>query len=234
MEKSKINTQNPEAITFTTEELSFTILGGIRLEGLDRLRVTLKTEVTNRKFVHYLNNPDIADLAIRHSLDLYNDIQVEKLIRKTAERLEVGSSQIAKAISDITNQLEEYRLKRIEEDQKGNKPKPYTMTEQETQEALTLLKSENLLQTTNDYIGKCGIIGEEKKQNPNAHNIYNKKTRNPITHNITWKQWHRQNISTRKRKRTNPRRRQNRNNITIRKRLLLLRQTRTKKQTAII
>jgi hypothetical protein len=40
--EQKINTTNPEAITYATEELGYTILGGIRLEGLDRLRVTIK------------------------------------------------------------------------------------------------------------------------------------------------------------------------------------------------
>ena len=29
----KINTDNPEALTYTTEEIAYTILGGIRLEG---------------------------------------------------------------------------------------------------------------------------------------------------------------------------------------------------------
>lgn len=33
----KINITNPEAITYQTEEITYTILGGIRLEGLDRL-----------------------------------------------------------------------------------------------------------------------------------------------------------------------------------------------------
>jgi hypothetical protein len=92
----KINVANPEAITYQTEELGFTILGGIRIDGLDRLRVTMKIEVINRQYEHYLNNPDIANLAIRHNLDLYNDVQVEKLIRKTAERLEVGSTSLTK------------------------------------------------------------------------------------------------------------------------------------------
>ena len=78
----KISTENPEAISYQTEELLFTVLGGIKLEGLDRLRVTLKIEVVNREFKHYLNNPELADLAIRHNIDLYNDTQVEKLIRK--------------------------------------------------------------------------------------------------------------------------------------------------------
>jgi hypothetical protein len=31
--ESKINTINPESITYNTEELGYTILGGIRLEG---------------------------------------------------------------------------------------------------------------------------------------------------------------------------------------------------------
>ena len=42
---NKIDSSNPEAITYNTEELAYTILGGIRLEGLDRLRVTTKIEV---------------------------------------------------------------------------------------------------------------------------------------------------------------------------------------------
>ena len=89
-------------------------MGGIKLEGLDRLRVTLKLEVRDRKFKHYLNNADIADLALRQNLDLYNDSQIEKLIRKATDRLEIGSLAIAKAIADITSQLEVYRLEKIE------------------------------------------------------------------------------------------------------------------------
>lgn len=39
---SQINASNPEAITYQSGELAFTILRSIRLESLDRLRVTLK------------------------------------------------------------------------------------------------------------------------------------------------------------------------------------------------
>jgi hypothetical protein len=163
-EKSKINTSNPEAITYTTEELIFTILGGIKLEGLDRLRVTLKIEVANRKFKHYLNNPDIADLALRQNLDLYNDTQVEKLIRKTAERLEVGSTAITKAIADITNQLELYRLEQIEQSAKQSINKPKQLSEQEINQAKDFLSKENLIQRTGEAIGKSGVIGEEQNR----------------------------------------------------------------------
>jgi hypothetical protein len=157
----KIDTTNEQSITYTTEELSFTILGGIKLEGLDRLRVTLKIEVANRKFKHYLNNPDIADLALRQNLDLYNDTQVEKLIRRTAERLEVGSTAIAKAIADITNQLESHRLTEIEKNQHQTAALKKLLTAEETEAAKNFLSETNLIQRTTEYIGKSGVIGEE-------------------------------------------------------------------------
>lgn len=198
----KINTANPEAISYNTGELSIIILGGIRLEGLDRMRVTLKLEVSDRKFKHYLNNPDIADLAIRHSLDLYNDIQVEKLIRKTAERLEIGSSQITKAIADITNQLEEYRLQRIEEQRNNQKPKPKQLTETEIIEAKLFLQASGLLQRTGEAIANTGLTGEEVNSLL-MYLIFTSRKRETPLHIISLgQQWHRQNIFAGKSKRT--------------------------------
>ena len=161
MQQNKINTANPEAITYNTEELGYTILGGIRLEGLDRLRVTIKIEVINRKFQHYLNNPDIAALAIRQNLDLYSITQVEKLARLIADRLEVGVTAVSKDLSDITNELESYRLQQIESKQQeqGKQIKP--LTEQEKEAAIKFLQQKNLLQITNELIGKSGMVGEE-------------------------------------------------------------------------
>lgn len=156
----KINVANPDAITYSTEELGFTILGGIRLDGLDRMRVTMKIEVINRKLQHYLNNPELANLALRHNLDLYNDVHVEKLIRKAAERLEVGTSQLAKAIADITSQLELYRLQQIEQQQKAKGEKIKLLTDEERKAAIEFLQAPNLMQRTNELIGKSGVIGE--------------------------------------------------------------------------
>lgn len=156
----KINTANPNAITYTMEELGFTILGGIRMDGLDRLRITIRIEVLNRKFEHYQNNADLAALPLNHNLDLYNDVQVEKLIRKAAERLEVGTLQITKAIADITKQLEIYRLQQIEEQQTAKEVKKKILTPAEREEAINFLMQPGLMQRTNDSIGKAGVIGE--------------------------------------------------------------------------
>ena len=66
----------------------------------------------------------------RHTLDLYNDTQLEKFIRKVAERLEIGTSVIAASLADLTAQLESYRLQRIE--QKQEKKKKNNNNEEET------------------------------------------------------------------------------------------------------
>lgn len=161
MQQNQINTDNPEAITYNTEELGYTILGGIRLEGLDRLRVTIKIEVLNRKFQHYLNNPDIAALAIRQNLDLYSITQVEKLARLIADRLEVGVTQVSKDLSDITNELERYRLQQIESDQQEQSKIIKPLTEAERKAAIEFLQQPSLLQRTNEMIGKAGMTGEE-------------------------------------------------------------------------
>ena len=157
----QINVANPEAIAYATDEIGYTILGGVRLEGLDRLRVTIKIEVINRKFQHYLNNPDIAGLAIRQNLDLYSITQVEKLARLLADRLEVSLTQVNKDLSVITNELERYRLHEIENKakQQGRQLKP--LTDAERKEALEFLESADLLERTSDLIGKSGIVGEE-------------------------------------------------------------------------
>lgn len=157
----KIDISNPNAITYCTEELGFTILGGIRMDGLDRLRVTIRIEVINRKFEHYQNNADLAALPLNHNLDLYNDVQVEKLIRKAAERLEVGTLQITKSIADITRQLELYRLQQLEELQTKDEQQKKMLTPDEREAALHFLMQPSLMQRTNTLIGKAGVIGEE-------------------------------------------------------------------------
>jgi hypothetical protein len=156
----QLNTQNKDALNFLTEEIGFTILGGINTNHLDRMRVTLKIEVINRKYPEFMNNEELAGIALRANVDLYHDVQTEKLIRRTAERLEVGTSQLYKGLAQLTEQLETYRLQLIEKE-KDNKPKPKQLTAKETEEAINFLKQPNLNQSTNELLSKTGIVGEE-------------------------------------------------------------------------
>lgn len=139
---------DPENITFTTDELQLTVLGGLRLEGLDRMRVTLKVEI-----------PDSPLPALRHNLDLYNDLQLEKFARKIADRLEIGMSITTIALSDLTAELENYRLRERKE-REDKTTTTYHMTEAERGAALGLLSGGGLLERTNELIGRSGILGE--------------------------------------------------------------------------
>ena len=128
---AKLNTTNAQNLLYKTEEITIAVVGGIKLDGLDRMRVTLKITVHNRKYDLYLDNPEIAALTIRHNIDLYNDTQVEKLVRRISERLEIGSINTIKALTDLTDQLEQYRLKQLENKQvEGYKAKKLTKEEE--------------------------------------------------------------------------------------------------------
>ena len=100
---NNLNTQNPNQLEYQNQMLRIAVLGGIRLDGLDRMRVTVKIQGT-----------EADSLAVRHNLDLYNDTQVEKLIRKTATKLEIGTSVIEASINELIEALEKYRLEQLE------------------------------------------------------------------------------------------------------------------------
>ena len=143
---SKLDPTNSDHILYKHPPLDISILGGVRLEGLDRMRVTLKVQVEH--------------LALRHNLDLYNDTQTEKLIRKIAERLEVGTSVVAAALTDLTDELEKYRLEEIEKQHKA-KDKRKFLDQNEVKAAREYLSAPNLMERTGQDIGRAGMIGEE-------------------------------------------------------------------------
>lgn len=75
-----LNTSNPNNYEYSTKYLEIHILGGIKTTKLETLRITLSIQKPKEHNV------------LRHLIDLYNDNQVEKLVRKIAERLEIGTS----------------------------------------------------------------------------------------------------------------------------------------------
>ncbi len=140
-----LNTVNPEQLIYKDNDLIVEVLGGIRLDRLDGLRVTLKMAYENTTH--------------RHTLDLYNDVQVTKLIRRAAGKLQLGMGSLSDCIESLTEELEQYRLQ-MREEQNNTQPKTVELTASEVKAATELLKTNNLLQKTNDLIGKSGVIGE--------------------------------------------------------------------------
>jgi predicted transcriptional regulator len=150
---SCLDTKNPDQIIYANHYLEMTVLGGVRLDGLDRMRVTIKVAL-----------PQSERPPLRHNLDLYNDSQCEKFIRKIAERLEIGTSLVAGCLSELTEQLENYRLEQLKAQSANNQKAAKPLTAEEVRAARAFLEEKNLLQRTNELIGTSGIVGEEKNR----------------------------------------------------------------------
>ncbi len=169
---SNLNTENPNNYSYKTKDIELHILGGLQLNKLESLRVTLSIEkLTKTKAV--LN-------ILRQSIDLYNDSQCEKLIRKCAERLEIGTSVIRKTLQELTKELESYRF--LLNDKQNELQEPYTkqLSASEEKDAVKFLKSKNLLEKTNDLIGKSGVIGEVDNRLLMYLIFTSRKTNNPL------------------------------------------------------
>ncbi|WP_412985782.1 hypothetical protein [Pontimicrobium sp. IMCC45349] len=147
-----LNTTNPNNYEYITKHLEIHVLGGIKLNKLESLRVTISIQKLKQHNV------------LRHSIDLYNDNQIEKFTRKIAEILEIGTSVARRTLQELTKELENYRFLLIDQYEKENQPYYKELNATEEKEAIKFLKSRDLLSKTNKLIGQSGVIGEEIKQ----------------------------------------------------------------------
>ncbi len=188
MTKTKLITENPELLLYLDGKLHISILGGIKLTGFDRLKVTLKLVCTDDK-----------QNTFRHNLDLYNSIQTEQLIEKSADVLDIGTHEISTAIRGLTTALENYRSERLEA-MKPKQPEKKLLTEAERKAAIGYLKSAGLLERTKQAIGQSGIVGEETNALI-AYLIYTSRTRETPLHLLclgasgTGKTWLQEKVS---------------------------------------
>ena len=164
-ESGVLDTSNPELLTYRSGDILLTVMGGISIEGLDRLRVTLKMSSGDR--------------LLRHGLDLYNDNQVEQYAKRVATRLDSSSREMRKLLDQLTNALEVYRMEQLEQRKLRTKPEKLLSADQ-LQSAESYLSAPNLMQRTLSDLAKTGIIGEPN----NALLMYlamsSRKRRKPI------------------------------------------------------
>ena len=163
-----LDTSNSNNYQYITKHLEIHILGGIKTNKLESLRVTVS--------IQKLKSNNI----LRHSIDLYNDNQLEKFVRKVAERLEIGTSIVRKTLQEVTKELESYRFLLIEQYEQANKPQYKTLNASELRTAEAFLSKGNLLKRTNEYIGKSGVIGEDVNRLLMYLIFTSRKTNNPL------------------------------------------------------
>ncbi len=163
---NNLDTTTPHNYKYVTEHLEIHVLGGIKTTKLETLRITLS-----------IQKPKSHNI-LRHSIDLYNDNQTERLVRKTAELLEVGTTIVRRTLKVLTRELENYRYLLLEQQMAA--PTIKEMTARETKEAETFLKKKNLLEKTNELIGKSGVIGEHTNRLLMYLIFTSRKTNNPL------------------------------------------------------
>jgi len=147
---SHLNTENPELLFYQNGVLNVTVLGGIRITGLDKLRVTLKLETKGKSNL----------LPLRHNLDLYHKGQVDQLITQTAEHFDISTLESTHAIAGLTTELEQYRHTKLEAIKPKKEERP-VLSETAKREALDYLKKDKLMHRTLQDIIKTGIVGEQ-------------------------------------------------------------------------
>lgn len=145
--KSKLITNNEDMLVFQTELLEFQLLGGIKYSQLDALRVTLRVSKENFR-------------VFRHSLNLYNQKAVEKLLQMLEDRFQLQVKEIDYLIAELTEQLEEFRMLKLNY---LTQPEVQTkeLTDKEVKETQKYLKDKDLMERLSVDIGKSGIVGEE-------------------------------------------------------------------------
>ncbi|EOG6896222.1 hypothetical protein ACLH3T_001573 [Flavobacterium psychrophilum] len=166
--QNNLNTSNPNNYIYDTKHLKIQVLGGVRFNSLEALRVTLAIQKVGKEQV------------LRQNIDLYNDTSIEKLTRKVAERLEIGTTIVRRDLDSLTNELENYRLQEVENQNKIYEKQVKVLTEKEIKEAREFLQTQNLIQETQNRIGKSGVIGEEINRLLMYLIFTSRKTNNPL------------------------------------------------------
>ncbi|WP_347924812.1 hypothetical protein [Pontimicrobium sp. SW4] len=163
-----LDTTNANNYAYITKHLEIHILGGLKTNKLESLRITLS-----------IQKPKSHNI-LRHSLDLYNDNQAEKFTRTVAERLEIGTSVARKTLQELTKELENYRFLLIEKHTQNNQPYSKELNATEIKSAETFLKKKDLLIKTNELIGKSGVIGEQNNRLLMYLIFTSRKTNSPL------------------------------------------------------
>lgn len=139
---------NSRFLTYKDELFTIDVLGGVDMSQVERLVCTLR--------ISFNDYPPY-----RTTLDLYNDSQVDKLMRTLCDKWELKLIEVSRTLHDLTMQLETYRLQELRYTSKISNQQP-ELSEVDKTKALELLKSKNLANQVISKLNTTGIIGEDE------------------------------------------------------------------------
>ena len=139
---------NDHFISYKDELLTTDVLGGVDVLQMERMICTLR--ITHKNYPPF-----------RTTLDLYNDNQIEKLLRSLCDKWELKLSEASHSLHNLIFQLEEYRFQQL---RYGGKmlQQPFELLEEQKQKAIAFLKDKHLLQNLTSNLNTTGILGEDE------------------------------------------------------------------------
>ncbi|MCT4665128.1 MAG: hypothetical protein N4A45_07840 [Flavobacteriales bacterium] len=140
--------QDKERLRLSDEHLLVEVFGGVHLDNLDSLSVTLKISKKKSRVP-----------AIRTSIDLYRADSVDLLLTNLCQRFEIGFSDTQNFFAEITNILEEYRFSEIRNKQSFISQKGLSLPIQKKTEKI--LNQKNLTELIQKELTKAGICANQ-------------------------------------------------------------------------
>jgi DNA primase len=117
----------------------------------------------------------------RGGIDLYHYESVQKIIKQTAEKFQLGFSYTENVFAIFIDLLEQYKLAQHIAPVTTTTDKEYTMTKEEQTEAMENICKENLLQTLYEMLPQTGIIGEEQNAMIITISMLTCRLQNPVS-----------------------------------------------------
>jgi DNA-binding HxlR family transcriptional regulator len=137
----------PNFITYTDTIFIIDVLGGVDLLQIEKMICTLR--------ITHGNYPPL-----RYTLDLYNDNQIDKLIRTLCDKWSITLFDVSKSVHAFVCRLESYKLERLRYPQ--GKETDFEMNAEEEQAAKKYLTDKNLIANLQKDLRQIGILGEDE------------------------------------------------------------------------
>ncbi|MFT6130478.1 MAG: DNA primase [Neolewinella sp.] len=141
--------QHAHYLEYLGTAATYRVRGGIR-GGAESLKVSLQIRTLGQDY--------------RAKIDLYEHKQTVTLAERTAEVLIVRKDQVLDDLTQLTELLEAYRENPANKKESSHpRPRPEMMPG-ERAALLSFLKRPDLLDQLGEYLGRAGIVGEEKSR----------------------------------------------------------------------
>lgn len=147
---SVLNTSNPYKLSYSSDTANYYVQGGLPKTN-EHLKIML---VVENKSNHQ---------KARNKIDLYEDKQVEKLCRETAEKLQLRKDLLEADLYKLTDLLETHIEKTLHQNSSEEKPLQI-LTVKERSELESFARQPKLIKRLNELLSQTGIVGEERNR----------------------------------------------------------------------